>query len=592
MKIYRNTLLLICLICSNVVLAQVSFTANVNKNPVGVNENFQLTFKVNNDPSSFSPPNLNDFHILSGPSTSSNISIINGNYRKQFSYSYVLRPKAKGSFVIPEAIVIIGSKQYRSKSIKMNVSAQLKQRVNPNDPYGIAQENVFLRALISKSQVYNGEALVLTYKLYYALEVAQISYENFPKFEGFWSKEVKLPNTPSGETQIYDGKRYNVAALKQFVLIPQKNGNLEIDPFGIEALVRVPTNEVDFFGRRRLATIKHKTSSARIKIVSQALPLAGRPPDFTGAVGQFKLSSHLSRTELKADESASLRIEIKGKGNLQLFQLPELQFPPDIESFDAKASDNVSITAGGMQGSKKVEYLLIPRYGGTYKIPAVGISYFDPVAKSYKLLSTEYFEIVVSGEQNNSRSRGNDQPVASGKQNVDYLDRDILQIKEQGRLTFQGDAFAGSFNHYSLLGLCFLGLIGLLFINKRREAAGQDMGIQRNKQASKELRKHLKEAKIALGVSNKDIFYQKLEEGIWTFLANKFNIRRADLSFETVNLQIKQRGLDASLSEKLQRIILQCQNARFSGQGNSEQMSELYELAGSFVDGIEKGMKK
>ena len=165
-------------------LAAQKLTATVSKNPVGVNEQFQLSYELNANGSSFKAPSLADFMVLSGPNQSTSMQFINGNMSQSITFSYILQPKKEGIFKLEPATVETGGKIILSNIVTVNVtkaSAQGSQQggQNQDEKSNISSKNIFFRVSIDKSNVYRGEAIVATYKLYTNVQVVNYGINKF-----------------------------------------------------------------------------------------------------------------------------------------------------------------------------------------------------------------------------------------------------------------------------------------------------------------------------------------------------------------------------------------------------------------------------
>ena len=571
-------------------LAQTQFTAKANRTTVGKHDEFTLTFSINAEGSQFKgPANLSrDFYILGGPNQSSSTTIVNGNFSQTRSYSYSLRPRKEGTFTIGAASIRSKGKTYKTKPIKIKVTAQAQRSKNPNDPQNVAAENIFLRAFINKRKPYQGEPIVVTYKLFFNLNISGIEFAEEPDFNGFYKHNIELPDRPNISKESYKGKTFSVATVKQMVLIPQKYGTPELEPLQMRVQAAVPTKRRDFFGMPMTKNVNYMAVSPALKLEVKALPLAGKPADFSGAVGDYSFNVDISKTEIEANESVSIKLKIRGKGNMKLFDLPELNVPTAIEAYDPKYGENITINAGGMKGNKSNEYLLIPRYKGTYKIPPIEFNYFDPVKEQYRTLSSAELLIRVSGGEALPEGGGTQGVTSSGKEQVDFIGKDILFIKT-GTPVFskKGRHFVGSALFYILLALPFLLLALLLVVRKRLQARNADTALVRNRKAGKVARKHLANAQKSLSGGDEALFYEELAKAIWGYLSDKLSIEQADLNKEKVSEVLKAKGIDEALIRQLLATLDHCEFARFAPGSGAAKMQDDYSQTETLISTIE-----
>lgn len=237
-----------CFFLLSINLAAQNFTASVNRNPVGENERFQLSFTFSgediNSLANFIPPAFNDFHVLSGPNQSTSMQIINGAVSASKTLSYYLQPSKTGTFTIGSASIEYKGTKYKSEPIKIEVvkgNSTAKSNIDDNSvsDKDIA-ENLFIKATVDKRKVYQGEQVTVTYKLYTRLNIAaQMSVSKLPSYQGFWAEELETSNTIMFSTENIKGKRFRVGILKKVALFPSQSGELSITPLELKVPVQI-----------------------------------------------------------------------------------------------------------------------------------------------------------------------------------------------------------------------------------------------------------------------------------------------------------------------------------------------------------------
>ncbi|MFM7080174.1 MAG: BatD family protein, partial [Bacteroidota bacterium] len=337
-----------------IVANSQTLTATVSRNPVGLDEQFQLTFTFTGNLSSFTPPPLNDFMVLSGPNQSNSIQIVNGSYSQSISYSYILQPKKQGTFKIAAANANSGGKNFQSAPISINVTASTNRNQQQSNQNNISSGSVFIRVSLDKRNVYKGEAVVATFKLYTNVQVVNYSITKMPSFTGFWSQDVEMPKQMTLYNENYNGTPYQVGEIKKVVLYPQQSGTLTIDQMIGECIARVKVNRNrsnnpfdifndpffsdPFFGSGSVREVSYSIKSDPVKITVNELP-NGAPTGFDGAVGDFSMESIVDRQELKTNDALNVRVKISGNGNLKLIETPFKEIPQEFESYDPKVND-------------------------------------------------------------------------------------------------------------------------------------------------------------------------------------------------------------------------------------------------------------
>ena len=378
---------------------QISFTAEVSKKSLGINENLRVDFKMNQDGDNFNAPNFDGFRVVGGPNQSVSNTWVNGERTFSKVYSYYLTPIKKGNLSIGQATIEINNTIYKTMPVKIVVSGSASVTKNPNDPSYVVNENLHLVAEISKNNPYLNEGFSVVYKLFFSpqINVTNVGEIDSPKYSDFWSHNIKIPRLQI-ERGAYKGESYNYVVWKKIVLYPQKTGKLSILPLTLDVSVDVPTNKRDFFGNRIYTQIPKTVTAGKKEINVLELPIIGQPENFSGAVGDFDIELSTNKSELNASESVQVKLKISGSGNLKLFSIPELVVPSSIEKYEPEYKDNVKTNIGGMYGNISNTYTLVPQFKGKFPISPIEFVYFDPTKKIYKSIkSIEQIIDVVEG---------------------------------------------------------------------------------------------------------------------------------------------------------------------------------------------------
>jgi hypothetical protein len=597
--------LVICLGNFNVALAQdISFTASVDKNQLAVGEQFELTFTLNGATGgkNFRAPSLNDFLTLSGPNSSTNMQFINGQMSSSVSYSYVLQPRSEGKFTIGQATIEAGGKQYQSQPITLVITkgtSKPKQQTRTNEEADIGQQigdNLFLKAIVDKPKVYQGEQVTVTYKIYTRVNIANYNITKLPAYTGFWSEDLDVPKQIQLSNEVINGKQYRVGTVKKVALFPQRSGTLEVEPMELTCVVQVQTRSRSrdffdqffndpFFGNTR--NVNHPVGSDAVKLNVLPLP-ANAPLDFKGVVGKFSMEAWVDKRQTKTNEAVTLKIKITGRGNLKLIESPTIQFPSDIEHYDPKLSDNISSAGGVISGSRTFEYLLIPRHPGEQKIPSFPFSYFDTDKKSYATLTSPEFTLAVErgAEYVSGRSSG------LSREDVKLLGEDIRFIKS-GNISLyrKGERFIGTPVFYTLLVSPIVAFVGFITFVRRREKVMGDVLSLRTRKARKMALRRLSEAEKHLKQSKKEQFYTEISRALWGYVSDKLGIPPADLSTDTIRTSLESGGISSDSIQKLLRTIEQCDFARFAPATDSIQMENIYNQSIELISTIESELR-
>ncbi|HPE43869.1 MAG TPA: BatD family protein, partial [Bacteroidales bacterium] len=339
------------------------------KSQVGLGEQFQLVFELNAEGERFKGPDFENWRVLSGPmsSTSSSIQIINGQMTRNFtqSYTYIISATKEGTFEIGSAEITVDGKTIKSSPVSVKVvkgsSSASSGTANQGQSQGITDRDLFLRAIIDKKEAVTGEQVIVTYRIYTRVPVSSVSVTKLSAFPGFWTKDLLSDKEALQQsTEIINGVEYTVADIRKMALFPQKTGKLTIEPMELECVAQVRTQTSrqrsrdpfesffnDPFFNRGVANVQKNLVSEPLSIEIKSLPSQGKPMNFSGAVGQFGISSGIDKTELKTNDAITLTYTLSGQGNIELAELPQLNFPPDFEVYDPKITNNIKTSANG-----------------------------------------------------------------------------------------------------------------------------------------------------------------------------------------------------------------------------------------------------
>ncbi|MDX1545221.1 MAG: BatD family protein, partial [Christiangramia sp.] len=330
------------LFAGGLMQAQVRFEAKVSREKLGINERLRVDFEMNEDGDNFKPPAFEGFTVVGGPNQKISTSILNGKMEYSKTYSFYLQPKSRGKLTIGQAEIIIDDKTYKTSPVTVEITAAVDKPTDGDNTELIAEDNLHLVAEVSKSDPYLNEAITIVYKLYVSPRVSVSNWRELdsPKYSDFWSQSIDIQQlrVENGE---YRGEPYRYVVLRKTILYPQKTGELNIEPLTLSIAVDVPSERRDIFGSRIYKTVNKTVAADNKKINVKALP-EGKPANFTGAVGKFDFHVTTSKNELNAGESLEAKVEVRGNGNLKLFDLPALTAPASLEMYDPERRENVN----------------------------------------------------------------------------------------------------------------------------------------------------------------------------------------------------------------------------------------------------------
>jgi len=571
---------------STLSFAQVKFEANVSKNKLGINERLRVDFEMNQDGDNFKPPSFNGFTVVGGPNQSVSNSWINGKRTYSKTYTYFLAPQGRGKFTIGQAEITVEGNTYKTSPVQVEVTAAVDTPTDGNNSDFVASENLHLVAEISNPNPYLNEAITVVYKLYVSPRISVSNWREMdsPVYQDFWSQniDIKQLNIESGEFQ---GEPYRYVILRKTILYSQKTGELEIEPLTLSVSVDVPSDRRDIFGGRLFTTIDKTVAAGKRTINVKALPQANKPGSFTGAVGKFYFKVTADRSSLAATESLNVKVEVKGNGNLKLFELPELQVPASLEKYEPEHIENVSTDLNGTQGSIIDNYTIVPMQKGKFPIPSLSFSWFDLESKSYKTINSGEILLEVSNAPAGAAvSSGSSNSVT--KQTVELNQNQFKYIRLSTNLKpVNSGSFFGSWEFWSLLSFPFILIILGVLLGKKREALANDVIGNKIKKADKLARKYLFEAKKNIG--DQKAFYLTLERALHNYLKAKLHIQTSEMSKDRIVELLAERKADLATTKDFIALIESCEFARYTPSSNVE-MHRDYENAAQVISELDK----
>jgi len=580
-------IILLLLLVSQPLLAQeVSFETKVSKNRLGLNERLQISFTIDKQGGdNFKPPSFKDFKILAGPMPAVSSANINGQKFFKMTYTYIIQPKRKGNLTISSASMEYEGFTLKTNPVKITVTNAIEIPEDPNDPRYIASQNIHLIAEISNSNPYVGESISITYKIF--VDVTKVEVRNYqvsklPAFDGFLHQEIEMKKALPKDGS-FQGKHHRYAIIKKVVLTPQKSGKLTISPLEMEVGTAVPTGRRSVFGGLVTRSITYTASTGNRTVDVKPLPTENKPVDFTGAVGNFKFKVLANKTKLKANEAAQIKVEVSGKGNLRLIELPTIETPSGLEKYEPEHKENIRTSINGFSGNVYNEYTIVPLFRGKYKIPPVDFTYFSLESKSYKTITSE--EIILNVPEGKEQEVVNN--TSTIKRDVLSNAKDIRFISTNANLKPKANTedFFKSTLFYSLMLLPLLAIPFGIFIGKKKEERDSDIAGSKRRKADKLAKKYLSEAKKQIG--SKEAFYIALEKALHNYLKAQLHVETTDISKERISELLQERNVDKKAIDEFVKVLDDCDYARYTPSSNV-MMQEEYNTARTVIAKIDK----
>lgn len=599
----KQLIFILAFFVSGITLAQTpTLQALVSKTTVPAGGNFTVSYQFNYSGEDFTAPSniTKDFRILGGPNKRSEMSYVNGTMTSKISYSYVLSPLNPGEFVINPAQITFENKVYSSQAIKIKVTkAQGNQGANGQTTQSdvnnqqkqikALKNSIYLKLLVDKKQVYQGEQIVATYKLYNKAQLRGIEAQRMPEFDGFYTADIEVNNQNNRTREIINGVPFDVFVLKKTILIPQKTGELNLIPLEIDAIVQVQGDKAvnTWFGPRyQMKDVKVLLKSQPIKINVKPLP-KGAPKNFDGAVGNFKFSTSLSPNNLQVNDALNYVIKISGSGNLPLINNPVPDWPQEFEVYDPKLKSNTNTKSNRITGSKTWDYLTIPRNGGEYTFKGLAFSFFNPSTKKYETITKDDVIVTVEG----SSAPGTPGASQIMKQDVSRLGTDIRFIHTSPpSLRASDDFFFGSvWFYFWLISPIALGGLAYVIMIKQTALQSDTIGMKKRK-ATKLAKAQLKSAESILQSGNNNGFYDAISKALYGYLSNKFNLANIDLNKGNIQDLLQKSEVAVDTQKLLLSTLDHCEMARFAPVSNISD-SDLLNQAQQIIIQLEDQIK-
>ena len=582
----------------------ITFTANAPEVVVS-GDQFRLSYTINSQKvRDFRAPSIQGFEVLMGPSRSTQYQNYNGVVTNSITFTYILMAEKEGTYTIPGATIVADGNNYTSNSVEIKVlppdqsssnagsGSSARSSRNQANSGKITDKELFMTATASKTNVYEQEAILLTYKVYTQVNLTNLRGD-IPDLKGFHTQEVELPNQKTFTLEHYNGRNYNTTIWRQLVLFPQQTGKIEIPSVTFEGTVSQMVASADpfdaFFNGGNYVNINKNIVTPNLTIDVKELP-AGKPANFSGGVGEFTLSSSISTQELKTNDAVTIKLAISGTGNMKLINTPEVGFPQDFEIYDPKVDNKFNLTRNGLAGSKVIEYLAIPRHAGTYTIPPIEFSYFDLKSQSYKTLKTDAYTLNVAKGEGNS-----DQVVANftSKEDLKVLGQDIRYIKTgDTHLTKKDDYFFGSTSYYLWYIVPLALFIALMIINRKQAMENANIAKVRTKKANKVATKRMKNAGKLLAEKKSEAFYDEVLKALWGYISDKLSMPVSQLSKDNIEEELQKHQVADELIKEFINNLNECEFARYAPGNQDEKMDKIYSSAIDVISKMENSIKR
>ncbi len=567
---------------------ELNVKSYIDRSVIGLNQQFILSVEISGEGANSAPnpvlPPMDDFAALLGSGSSQNIQLLNGVMSVSKTINFYFQATAIGKYTIDPVTVAWNGKTFSTDPVSIEIQqASAPSQSTPKqdasaEETGVTESDLYLKAVVSKNQVYQNEPVVITYKIYTVVNISEVGLVKTPSTGGFWVEEFPLDRQLQTSTEIIGGKRYTVATIKKMILFPMSSGIKTIDPLAVDCEVSVRQSSGNLFDNFFndpffSQTIQKRIQSEPVTVNVLPLPEEGKPADFSGVVGKFTISSWVDKTNVETNEAVSYQIKIVGEGNIQALPEPDVVFPADFETYPPKVAEQIDRTGSVVSGNKTYEFVFVPRVAGVQKIKPVQFHYFDPTEKKYNTIQTKEIAIQVI--------RGKDMitaaPSGLTKEEVQLLGQDIRFIKtELSSIRRIGSVFYKQLYFWIIMVFPLFGLSSALIYRRHINKLQEDQAYARERRASRLVKKHFSTAKSLIKPSTQKAFYAEVGKALMGYLGNKLNIDEAGMMTNEVRKLLNTKGVEEKDVKLLFDCMRDCDMRRFSPSDSDEDEMKLF----------------
>lgn len=565
----------------------VAVTANA-PSTVKSGQAFRIEYTINVQGAQLGQPDLSGLDYY-GASTSQSVSIVNGSMTVKYSVYYTVAAPNAGTYKIPPVTAEYNGKTYKSKELVITAQDNPQQNQAQNQGGSQNQQpsqaeeqvsgsgNLFIDVNVNKKEVYVGQHIVLSAGFYSRYNIQEIADTKLPSYNGFWVKEISTPSRITLQQKLINGVPYSYGLLHKKVLIPQRAGELVIEPYSI-----------DFITREGFWDSYKRTGKSTAKTIKVKQLPSPKPDNFGGAVGSFNISMTADKEEVKLDDPLTIKVTLTGNGNIQLCEAPKVDIPSAFEAFPPKSAENIKTDDSGMSGTRTFSYVAIARQPGEITIPAVKFSYFDLASKSYKTVSTNELTIKITGERDSTA------PAFTGgviKSDVENLGSDIRFIKQGFELKSKKFGFFNSFEFWMIILVLALAFTAVILLRLQQIKNNANLAAVKNRKAGRTSRKRLKKAAEYMKQNKKDEFYEEVLNALWGYLGDKLEMPASELTRDNVVDKLGDKGVSMDAVKPFVNTLNDCEFERYAPSGLARPLQDMYTRAAEAIEQMENNIK-
>jgi hypothetical protein len=582
MKHYHKVISVLALLCGFVFITSTSVLAasaelTIDSDQIGVGEAVQLSVAINGASSAAHPKiNAPDGISIQSAGSSNQFQFINGTFSSQLSYNYSVVGLKPGRYTLGPIEIKAGNKTLRTNSVVLTVTSSASPQGNSVSPAGQGRTDTDQRATgssplslilnVPKTTIYQGEIVPITIKLLSGrVSLNEVTYPNLSQSDFVFGQMEK----PLETEEIIQGEAYKVVEFHT-TLTPVKTGSIFLGPVSLNCNIIVKTQDSDgmfddFFPNYQKQSVQVKSKRVLLHILP--LPVAGKPANFSGGIGQFQLKVAATPETVNQGDPVTVKLDISGKGNFQAVNAPVLQNPSGFKVYDPQRKNGAE-----QKEDISFEQILIPVDAKIRQIGPYIFSYFNPVAGKYQQIVTPAIPLSVKVTQGYNES-------SSGVENSDHSEhfgRDLVFIKDSpGKLRLVKERLYYQSWFWLIQLIPLIGLLVALFYCRYRKLLASDNPAARSIRAGSFARKQLEKANQSLSAGKSEELLEELHQIIRNYLAQKYNLNAAGMTGDVTDI-LRNQGVTETILQKIKDFFAQYDFYRFTGaaipKNDAEQM--------------------
>lgn len=534
-------------------------------------------------------PDLSSFAQFLGSNQQSSIRMVNGQTSITLTIQNRFQALAEGTHEIPSLRVNVAGQTLTTDPLTLSVTAGAGAPETGRDAGDtVSGEDLFVTAEATKTQVFDGEPLIVEYRIWTRVDVGSYTLTRVPEPQGFWVEDVTPQGQPEVEQLSRNGIQYTTAVVRRVALVPTGPGERTLEPIGLEAQVRVRRRDPfdDFFGRSLFGTSSVPTAVISNSLTITVEPLPTSPPEpFSGVVGRLQLTAELDRNAVDASEAVTLTVRATGEGNLRAVPDPVLGLPPDFEVFPPEVAESVEPFGPGLSGQKVFEYVLLPRAPGDRTLGPFTMGYYDLTAGEYRTATTVELSLTVTG----SVPEG---PAQLSRGGIAQLREDIRFIHLGATLRPVGRTLFGGLGFWIVALLPLAAAAGSLALRRHRDLLEGDVAYARGRRASRVAKKRLAQARTLAEGSDPRAFYAEVARALRGLAADRLNLAEAGLQAGELERHLTRRGVDDATVRETMSCLDHCDRQRFAPPSDDpDEASRLLERASELMSTLDRSIR-